>query len=208
MKKSIFLTIFALSPLCAAQVEEKVVEVHMIREAVYLGENNFEELSPFPGKGTCSGAFISNKGDIITAKHCVDGVKEIEVQTFDRQSYKAVIVSTSIVHDLALIHIDRRNTPYFVLASSITRGERITTIGSPLAITDTMSVGIVARIDGDILLVDCSVIPGNSGGPIFNAKEELVGIASAGFVVMQGVTHLNIAQGIDAIYFFLQEELK
>lgn len=194
-------------------VEQKVVEIHMASKVVPTAEeskhrkNRKIETLPF-SHGTCSGALIDSMGDIVTARHCVDGFDSFEVLTYDQRHYIGVVIATSTAHDLALIHIDRRNTAYFDFAENATRGERIFVLGSPLGITDTLSAGVIARFAGDITLLDCSALPGNSGGPVFNQAGELVGILNAGYIVMLGVTHLNMAQGLDAVYFFVAETLR
>lgn len=194
-----------------AAPEQKVVEIHMTRNEPATqpeGKKNKRrniDIVPLPGHGTCSGEFVGDEGEILTAKHCVDGFDSFEVQTADRRLYTAVVVATSTTHDLAMIRIDRSNTPYFKLAKALTRGEHISVLGSPLGITDTLSTGVIARNDGDVLLLDCGALPGNSGGPVFNEDGELVGVLNAGFIVMLGTTHLNMAQGLDAVRFFIRE---
>lgn len=189
-------------------VEQKVVEIHMTAVSPLAAQDARRKRPktnqvPLPGHGTCSGAFIDSVGDIITARHCVEGFDSFEVVTFDQRRYTAVVVATSTIHDLALVHIDRRDTAHFAPAQKVERGEPISVLGSPLGITDTLSRGVVARLDGDVTLIDCSVLPGNSGGPVFDADGRLVGIVTAGYVVLFGMTHLNIAQSVDAIWFFL-----
>lgn len=196
-----------------APVEQKVVEIHMsvdgpttIPEAKHKTRTTVT--LPLKRAGTCSGEFVTRTGDILTARHCVDGFDTFEVQTFDSRRYTAIVIATSTAHDLAMVHIDRLNTPFFALASTVVRGQTIFVLGSPLGITDTLSTGIVARIGGDVTLLDCSALPGNSGGPVFDKERRLVGVLNAGFIVMAGVTHLNQAQGLDAIRFFIREALE
>ena len=202
-------------PLSPLPVENKVVEIHMSAAPVFLDDMSKRTRKtriptplPYIRRGTCSGAFINDKGDILTAKHCVEDYVEFEVVTHDAKKYQAVVVATSTVHDLAIIHIDRRNTAFFKLADKVTRGERVWALGSPLGITDTLSTGVVARLDGDVTLIDCSALPGNSGGPLYNDAEELVGVVSAGYIVLFGVTHLNVTQGLDAVTYFIEKTFK
>jgi S1-C subfamily serine protease len=152
----------------------------------------------------CSGGFIDNHGDILTAKHCTEDADLITIVTADNQYYRGTIVATSTLQDLAVIHIDRLNTPYFVFASSVSQGEEISTLGSPLALTGTQSWGRVARLSGDLLFMDESVLPGNSGGVVFNKNEELVGCAVSVAIVGFGVTHLAQAQSLDTVVFFIR----
>lgn len=192
--------------------EQKVVEIRMSSKRPQTNEEKKRQRKksstlPFFADGTCSGAFVSDQGDILTARHCVEGFDEFEVVTTDQQVHRGIAVAWSTIHDLALIHIDKRNTPFFELADSVKRGESISVLGSPLGITNTLSVGVVAKVDGDELLIDCSALPGNSGGPVFNEQQQLVGIVNAGYIVLLGTTHLNKAQGLDAIHFFLNSLL-
>lgn len=201
----------AVAPLPTA--EEMTVEIHMIRTEPAAAETKVvKSRRQLPLEvdqhGTCSGSFIDNRGDILTAKHCVTDFDKFEVQTYDHRRYAAVVVAISPVHDLALIHIAKYNTPYFRLAASVRRGEDIYVIGSPLGITDIVTQGIIAKLAGDDTLLDCGMLPGNSGGPVINKDHDLVGVAIAGYIVGMGTTHLNIAQSLDAIRFFLEEVAK
>lgn len=188
-------------------IESKVVEIHMTGRSEELTKAEKRkrkiEQMPLDRRGTCSGAFIDSFGDIITAKHCVEGFDSFEVVTSDHQFYTAQVLAASTVHDLALIHIDKLHTEYFIPANSVQQGDVVYVLGSPLGITNTLSKGIIAHLDGDITLIDCSVLPGNSGGPVFNEQGELVGVVTAGFVVMMGMTHLNITQSIESVWFFV-----
>lgn len=192
-------------------VEHAVVELHIIRnpkivleEAKASKKGRIETL----GRAVCSGSFIDNTGDILTAGHCAADAASIEVVTYDNKTYQAVIVATSTNHDLALLHIDRRSSDYFRLAQSVTRGEKIFILGSPLAITNSLSTGIIAKLDGDVNLVDCSALPGNSGSAVYNENNELVGVLTAGYIVGMGTTHLNVSQSLDTVWFFLVRAFK
>ncbi len=193
----------------AEPIEAKVVEIRIFKKAPEVIETRSKKrIKTLPlGHGTCSGAFVSSNGDILTAKHCVDQPADYEVLTSDGQNYTGIVVATSPVHDLALIHIDRRNTAKFELAETVTRGQTVFILGSPLGIPSVLSTGIVARIDGDSTLLDCSALPGNSGGPVFDNNQKMVGIITSINVVMLGLTHLSRAQGSDAVHFFLKKAL-
>lgn len=199
----------AISTTTLSEIREKVVELHIVHkpevEATHFKKNKsarVEELEGSRGYSVCSGAFITDTGDILTARHCATDIESIDVTTFDQRVYRASVVAVSDRHDLALLHIDRYNTSYFKLQQT-EQGAVVYTFGSPLMITGTLATGIVAKIEGDLTLVDLSVLPGNSGGPLINEDGNLVGITTAGFIVFLGMTHLNVAQGSDAIWFFL-----
>lgn len=186
-------------------VREKVVELHIVRAEMRSLETKKKQrarIETLQGQSICSGAVISSSGDILTARHCTEDATGIEVVFADGREYRAVILATSARHDLSLIHVDRFNTPFFSIAESVLQGQSIWVIGNPLGITASLCEGIVAKQNGDVDFIDVTVLPGNSGGPAFNELGELVGITTAGIVVLNGFSHLNIMQSIDAILGF------
>ena len=190
-------------------VEQKVVELHITEKPDEAKQDSKKhKIRDAEGRAVCSGSFIDETGDIITARHCAQNVEAIEVVTYDNKHYVAIIIATSSIHDLALLHIDAFGTAAFRMASTITRGETVSVLGSPLAISDTLSVGIIAKLGGDETLVDCSVLPGNSGSPVYDVNGDMVGVATAGYIVGLGTTHLNIIQSRDAIIYFVVEAMR
>lgn len=188
------------------EVRDKIVELKIKRVEVQAQETKkssiFHKRNLSTGYSICSGAVMSGSGDILTARHCTQDAAEIIVTFADGREYKAVTLAQSTRHDLALIHVDRFGTSHFKIASELVQGQRIYVMGSPLGITAALSEGIVAKRDGDLDFLDVTVLPGNSGGPAFNENGELVGITTAGFIVLFGFSHLNIMQSIDAILGF------
>lgn len=194
----------AASTETLAEVRDKVVELHITLKPDVIKELNRHKsrIEKFSSKALCSGAFVTSAGYILTAKHCTEGAAGISVITSDLQEYTATIIAQSDTQDLAIIRVDRRNTPYFRLAETSAQGQVIHTYGSPLGITGTYTTGVIARLNGDVTYVDCGVLPGNSGGPVFNDDGEMVGVAVAGFIVMLGTTHLNVMQSLDSLLGF------
>lgn len=189
-------------------VREKTVELRITKATVQMSDtkkNRRSRIENLPSQGICSGAVINNMGDILTARHCTDGASQIMVVFFDGREYAATVLKQSNRHDLALIHVDRFNIPHFNIAKTIKQGQTIWVMGNPLGISATLSQGVVAKLNGDVDFIDVTVLPGNSGGPAFNKEGELVGITTAGFVVLMGFAHLNIMQSIDAIFGFALE---
>jgi S1-C subfamily serine protease len=216
MKKFIA-ALFVLSGLqiakaedASAPVDQKVVELRITRPELGDAANSRfkHKKENMTGHGVCSGSFIDDQGDILTAGHCAADAIEIDVITYDQRRYQATIVATTSVHDLALLHIDRRHTAYFDPATDVAQGETIFILGSPLAFTGTLSTGIIAKVDGDVLLLDCGVLPGNSGSAVYNTRGEMVGVATAGYIVGMGTTHLNVAQSLDAVIYFVIRALR
>jgi len=215
VKKLLFVLLFGMVPLTYADVSSKVAELRITKVEAeettpmeYLNIETSSQPIVTASNFVCSAGFIDGVGDLITAKHCIEEAATVTVLTSDNQSYKGTIISSSELQDLALIHIDRLGTPYFVMASSVSQGEEISTFGSPLALTGTQSWGKVARLSGDLIFMDESVLPGNSGGVVFNKNGEMVGCAISIAVVGPSLTHLSQAQGPDSIRFFLRKNRK
>ncbi len=213
MKRLLGFTTLALLNLTAchaastdtiAEVRDKVVELHItMKDTPKAAENKQRhKVENFAGRAICSGSFVTSNGYILTAKHCTAEAADITVVTSDLQEYTATIMAQSDTQDLAVIRIDKQNTPFFKLAAGSEQGQQIHTYGSPLGISGTYTTGVIARMNGDVTYVDCGVLPGNSGGPVFNDDGEMVGVAVAGFIVLYGTTHLNVMQSLDSIVYF------
>ena len=190
-------------------VSDKVVELHTVlsEQAPIRHKSITEGIQILPGHGICSGSFIDDRGTILTARHCVEGVDHMDVMTSDHQVYAASFIAKSPTQDLALVRINRTNTPFFKLATSLAQGDVISTLGSPLEETATLSRGLVAKLAGDLIFADMTVIPGNSGGAVYNERGEMVGVAVAVFMSEYGMTHLGVVEGTDAVRVFLKDVL-
>jgi len=142
--------------------------------------------------GSGSGVIIRENGYIVTNNHVVNGASEIEVMTDDRKTYKAELIGTDPVTDIALIKIDGQNLPTLTLGDSdkLRIGEWVLAIGSPYGLTSTITAGIVSAKGRSLadsrefkiesfIQTDAAVNPGNSGGALVNIKGELVGINTA-----------------------------
>lgn len=147
-------------------------------------------------KGLGSGVLL-NKGFILTASHVVHLADRIEVQLLDGRSFVAKPVSTLQVADLALIKIidAPKDLPRAKLANSDKTdiGEEVIVIGAPYGLSQTLTTGnlssrrVTNRSDKDngktpfeieFLQTDAPINRGNSGGPMFNTKGEVIGIVS------------------------------
>ncbi len=136
-----------------------------------------------------SGFIISKDGYIVTNNHVIKDADEIKVVLHDNKEYKASIVGTDPMTDLALIKIDAENLiPLTFGSSSETEvGSWVVAIGSPFGLEQTVTAGIVSakgRMIGsgpydDFIQTDASINPGNSGGPLLNMDGEVIGINTA-----------------------------
>lgn len=140
--------------------------------------------------GYGSGFVYSADGLIATNNHVVEGAGRIYVTlNGDEQQYEAEVVATDSYSDLAILKIDKTGlTPVKLGSSSSLRlGDTVFVIGSPYngLFANSVSSGIVSGLNREMVLnsatqtfiqTDAAVNPGNSGGPMFNANGELVGI--------------------------------
>jgi len=152
-----------------------------------------------------SGFIISKDGFILTNEHVVEGADEITVKLTDKREYKARIVGSDKRTDIAVIKIEP-NGPLpavkFGDPNKLKVGEWVVAIGSPFGFENTVTAGIVSgkgRTMQDANLVpfiqtDVAINVGNSGGPLFNMRGEVVGINSRLFSPTG--TYLGIAFAI------------
>ena len=140
--------------------------------------------------GYGSGFVYSADGLIATNNHVVEGAGRIYVTlNGDEQQYEAQVIATDSYSDLAILKIDKTGlTPVkFGSSSSLRLGEPVFVVGSPYngLFANSVSSGIVSGLNREMVLnsatqtfiqTDAAVNPGNSGGPMFNANGELVGV--------------------------------
>ena len=156
----------------------------------------FDLLPPEPGprvrRALGSGFVISGTGEILTNNHVVEGAERIEVSLFgnERQRYRAVLVGRDPRTDSALIRLESppANLHPATLgdSSALEPGDWVMAIGSPFGLGHSATVGIVSfprrpvqAEEGrwqDLIQSDASINLGNSGGPLFNVRGEVVGI--------------------------------
>src|ERR1700727_2822373 len=139
--------------------------------------------------GEGSGFFVSGDGYIVTNNHVVQKAKTVSVTTQDGKTLDAKVVGTDPKTDLALIKGNEAADYRFVAFSKETRriGDWVVAIGNPYGLRGTVTAGIISAEGRDIgdgpydrfLQIDAPINRGNSGGPTFNMKGEVVGVNTA-----------------------------
>jgi S1-C subfamily serine protease len=140
-----------------------------------------------PQQGMGSGFVIDTEGHILTNFHVVEGARQVEVTTSDKKKYKAQIVGTDPVHDLAVIQIPNKAVPQAEIgdSKSLVVGQKVYAIGNPFGLSGTMTRGIISSIRSlkgqrgyidEAIQTDAAINPGNSGGPLLNARGQVIGI--------------------------------
>ncbi len=144
-----------------------------------------------PLVGLGSGFIIDEAGIVVTNNHVIENADKISVIMFDQTEYTAELLGRDPKADLAVLKI---NTDGKILNSvewgdsdSARVGDWTIAIGNPLGLGGTVTAGIISAISRDIgggpyvkfIQTDASIKRGNSGGPLFNTKGEVIGINAA-----------------------------
>jgi len=143
-----------------------------------------------PRRGAGTGFIIDEQGHILTNHHVIEGADRIMVRLTDGRSLRAEPVGSDPDTDIALIKVEStRPLAVAPLGDSDTLrvGEWVVAIGNPLAYEHTVTVGVVSFIGRKLfdnsldryIQTDAAINFGNSGGPLINARGEVIGINSA-----------------------------
>jgi serine protease Do len=165
------------------------------------------DASPRPTRGEGSGFIISPDGVIMTNAHVVRDATEVMVKLTDRREFAAKVLGSDPKTDVAVIKIDAKNLPTVPLgqARDLKVGEWVLAIGSPFGFENSVTAGVVSAkgrsLPDDSLVpfiqTDVAVNPGNSGGPLFNTRGEVVGINSQIYSQSGGYQGLSFAIPIE-----------
>ena len=141
-----------------------------------------------PRQGMGSGFIVESGGVILTNAHVVEGADEVRVRLSDRREFKGKVLGVDHASDIAVVKIDAAGLPVAKLGdpAKLRVGEWVLAIGSPFGFDSTATVGIVSATSRSLpdgtyvpfIQTDAAVNPGNSGGPLFNTKGEVIGINS------------------------------
>ena len=139
-----------------------------------------------------SGFIISEDGYVVSNYHVVEGADTLTVITYDGTEYRAKLVGYDESNDVSLLKIDATGLDPVAIGSSdaLIVGDQVVAIGNPLGeLTSTLTVGYISAKDRTIntdgtyninmMQTDAAINSGNSGGPLFNMKGEVIGITTA-----------------------------
>ncbi len=165
-----------------------------------------------PVHALASGFIVSEDGLILTNAHVVADASEVLVKLTDRREFRAKVLGSDTRTDIAVLKIEAKGLPAVAIAdpNDLQVGEWVLAIGSPYGFENTVTVGVVSAkgrsLPGDaavpFIQTDAAVNPGNSGGPLFNSRGEVVGInaqivsRSGGFQGLSFAIPIDLAQRI------------
>ncbi|MDE2421575.1 MAG: Do family serine endopeptidase [Gammaproteobacteria bacterium] len=163
--------------------------------------------TPAEQKSYGSAFFISQDGYLLTNRHVVDDVKKVTVTLSDRRELDADVVGSDERTDVAVLKVKGDHYPSLQLGDSdkLRVGEPVLAIGSPFGFDYSASAGIVSAtsrsvtVDNAVPFIQSDVVlnPGNSGGPLFNQRGEVIGINSRIFSGTGGYMGLSFSIPID-----------
>jgi len=165
------------------------------------------QLREYQAGGMGSGFILSADGYVLTNAHVIADADEMIVTLGDKREFKARVVGSDARTDVALIKIDATGLPAVKLGKvdQLKVGEWVLAIGSPFGLDNTVTSGIVSAKGRHLpdesyvpfIQTDAAVNPGNSGGPLFNLKGEVVGINSQIYSRSGGFMGISFAIPID-----------
>lgn len=167
-----------------------------------MAKRRQENSQPFAG--LASGFIVGKDGLILTNSHVVRDASEVVVTLNDGREFKAQVVGSDPNIDIALLKIDAKELPYLSLGDSdkLEVGEWVCTIGNPLGLQASLTVGVVSatgrnnldltRIE-DFIQTDAAINRGNSGGPLLDLAGDVVGINTAIVSNMGGYMGIGFA---------------
>lgn len=171
----------------------------------------------FESQSLGSGFIISADGYVLTNAHVVEAADEITVKLNDKREFKAKVIGSDRKTDIALLKIDAAGLPAVQIGdpSKVKVGEWVIAIGSPFGFESTVTAGIVSAKGRSLpqenfvpfIQTDVAVNPGNSGGPLFNLRGEVIGVNSQIYSRTGGFMGLSFAIPID-VAMDIQQQLR
>ena len=140
---------------------------------------------------TGSGFILTEDGYVVTNYHVVEDATSVTVTTQSDESFEATVIGHDTTADMALLKVEAQNLQAVTLGSSseLMIGDMVVAIGNPLGtLNATQTVGYISGINRQVstdnnyttmLQTDAAINSGNSGGPLFNTKGEVIGITTA-----------------------------
>jgi len=214
--------------MAAERVGRAVVSINVLQTQVVRRRNGLfpddfwnEFFSPRSYKREVqslgSGFILSDEGYIITNEHVVRGGEDITVILEDGREFKAALVGSDALADIAVLRIDADDLPLSAMGTSsdLMIGEWVIAIGNPFGYLlddtqPTVTVGVVSAVKRDIkvaagyesvyadmIQTDASINPGNSGGPLVNSRGEVVGVNTFIFTKSGGSIGIGFAIPVD-----------
>lgn len=148
-----------------------------------------------------SGVFIDDDL-ILTAGHIVKGAENIWVTWSDGRRHKAVDWYEESEADLGIIYIRTIEKEHKVKFDNAIVGEEVWALGNPFGVFPVLTKGIISAINvsddftrqKNMIITDCAINSGNSGSPLFDKNNNILGICSWGYTYAEGMSYFVRAE--------------
>ena len=180
--------------------KDELVNINVYEKSTPAIVSVAAELPDGISEGT--GCIVTKEGLILTGYHVIEGAKNIDVTMSDGQTYKAKFVAKmKDKKDLALLKINPQTTLSIVSfgdSEGVKVGQKVLTIGNPFGFSNTLTQGIISRIDyvKNRFQTDAAINPGCSGGPILNSEGEVIGISQSIYNPDHNISNIGIGFAI------------
>ena len=155
-----------------------------------------------------SGFIVSNDGYVLTNAHVVADASDVTVKLPDRREFPAKVIGADRRSDVAVLKIDGHNLPTVAFGdpTHVEPGQWVAAIGSPFGFENSVTAGVISATSRALgpqsslvpfIQTDVAVNPGNSGGPLFNLRGEVIGINSQIYSATGGYQGISFAIPID-----------
>lgn len=173
----------------ASMIEQSVLSGALSDQIASIAERvRASTVLVYRGGGNGAGVVWRADGEIVTNKHVVGNSKQVDVVLADGRKFTGIVASRHPEKDLAVVKIAADNLPAAEIgdSSTVRPGQIAIAVGHPLGYRDAVTAGIVVAAGqaaaeggprmGDHLQTDVTLLPGNSGGPLADARGRVIGI--------------------------------
>lgn len=165
--------------------------------------------TPYPFHGQGSGFILSADGLVLTSAHVIAGARRVTVRMSDRREFRALVVGSDPLTDVAVLRIAAKNLPVIQPAhvEQLQVGDPVVAIGAPFGLEQSVSHGIVSAMGRHVagftavphIQTDAPVNPGHSGGPLLDASASVVGMHATIYSISGGYQGMSFAVPIDVV---------
>ncbi len=150
-----------------------------------------------------SGFFVSDDGYIVTSENVIENAEKIRIRMHTGKLMNAELVGADPKTDLAVLKVEGKKFPYvsFGESNNAKTGDWVVTVGNRFgfsgattaSIITTLGRDMVSDLYGDYIQIDAPINRGNSGGPVFNTKGEVIGVSTLNYSPLGGNIGIGFA---------------